>query len=872
MMMKKLALLRKSVFENTLKLAVIGALAFLILAGTASATTRTCNSCASCTANISASSAGDTVLLTSNFTSDVVFDVCIGFSGNGGNITFDCQGYWIVDGGMTLLGIYSPKDNTIIKNCNVRDFQTIGQPIVVSGNNISVDNIYTADNGASGSGIFIGGSTNSTFNNIRSTNNNIGIDLGSGNLVSGNNITNSRFWGNTYGIEIGYATDNNNLFYNNLLNNTVNYHNSTAITGTNYWNTTMKAGTNIIGGGAIGGNYWAYPNGTGYSQTCTNANNDSFCDTPYDLGGGNIDYLPLTLNQPPKNYTCNSCASCTANISASSAGDTVLLTTNITSPDTSPCISFDKTGITFDCKGHWIVDDSGTSLFGIDLEGSINSNTTVKNCNVRNFYMVGYGIVIDNSNNIKFDNIYIAQESNYGITVTSSNSIFNNIRATNNGVGIVFGDTSSNNIISNSTIWNNNIGIQLEGLNSNNLFYNNLLNNTINFDNNTATGTNYWNTTKTNGTNIVGRSQIGGNYWAYPNGTGYSQTCTNANNDSFCDNPYTIASADYLPLTLNQPSASSLNITFVSPTPDNGTTINSTSFTANVSSNGTVSSCTLTLDGTNYSMAIASGNLSASKANSGLSQGIHRYNATCDGFMTETRALSVDSVAPIITITSPANTSYNTISIVLQVSASETVNVWWYKLNGGTNTTFIPNTTIITIQGSNNIIIYANDTVGNTGSAIASFFIDSIPPTITIYSPQSMTYNTATVSLQVSSGTESVNTWWYSLNGGVNITFVPNITVSAIEGINTISVYGNDSSGNIASSAMTFTVSTPEGQYNRSLTRYFLLLIPLLAAVIIIVLMLKRIEERTITFEMMIEMGVTVIVLMALVVVLSMII
>jgi hypothetical protein len=80
-----------------------------------------------------------------------------------------------------------------------------------------------------------------------------------------------------------------------------------------------------------------------------------------------------------------------------------------------------------------------------------------------------------------------------------------------------------------------------------------------------------WNTTKTTGTNIIGGSQIGGNYWTFhynqfntANYTGYSVNCTNTNNDSFCDSPYTIYGKnltglilnqiDYLPLTIEPPT------------------------------------------------------------------------------------------------------------------------------------------------------------------------------------------------------------------------------------------------------------------------------------------------------------------------------
>jgi parallel beta-helix repeat protein len=60
------------------------------------------------------------------------------------------------------------------------------------------------------------------------------------------------------------------------------------------WNITKTAGTNIVGGPYLGGNYWAYPNGTGWSQTHPDRG-DGFCNAPYIFDSYNTDYLPLHL-------------------------------------------------------------------------------------------------------------------------------------------------------------------------------------------------------------------------------------------------------------------------------------------------------------------------------------------------------------------------------------------------------------------------------------------------------------------------------------------------------------------------------------------------------------------------------------------------
>ncbi len=47
-----------------------------------------------------------------------------------------------------------------------------------------------------------------------------------------------------------------------------------------------------------------------------------------------------------------------------------------------------------------------------------------------------------------------------------------------------------------------------------------------------------WNVTPSPGPNVVGGPQIGGNFWANLDGTGFSETHPDANHDGFCDSPF----------------------------------------------------------------------------------------------------------------------------------------------------------------------------------------------------------------------------------------------------------------------------------------------------------------------------------------------
>lgn len=153
---------------------------------------------------------------------------------------------------------------------------------------------------------------NSLLNNTIS-NNNIGIFFecdSSGNLVASNRVE----LNNQYGVCVGDVSyevpyNGTNWFYNNIFNNTVNFFNDESSDKSNYytaktinnktgiffatWNITKVSGTNVVCGPYLGGNYWAKPDGTGFSQNCVDSDEDGIGDLPYKINENYTDYLPL---------------------------------------------------------------------------------------------------------------------------------------------------------------------------------------------------------------------------------------------------------------------------------------------------------------------------------------------------------------------------------------------------------------------------------------------------------------------------------------------------------------------------------------------------------------------------------------------------
>jgi PGF-pre-PGF domain-containing protein len=156
---------------------------------------------------------------------------------------------------------------------------------------------------------------------------------------------------------------------------------------------------------------------------------------------------------------------------------------------------------------------------GIALWDSSDSNTITSN-------MVSNG---------KCGGIYLYNSGSNGIT--------GNTLSNNNWEGISLNSSSNDNIIKDNTAsGNGKYGIYLESSSSNEIHNNKLENNNVN--NAYDDGTNAWNTAKTPGTNIIGGSWLGGNYYS-------DYTGSDADGDGIGDSSYDVpggSSKDNLPL------------------------------------------------------------------------------------------------------------------------------------------------------------------------------------------------------------------------------------------------------------------------------------------------------------------------------------
>ncbi len=170
----------------------------------------------------------------------------------------------------------------------------------------------------------------------------------------------------------------------------------------------------------------------------------------------------------------------------------------------------------------------------------------------------GIGIEIDSCQNVSLDQTRTSLNKHFGITFDGIDGmvIRNGVADGNEEVAIVALNSRETEVSGMGISGNEGSGFGIKGL-SDSQIYNNYLNNTLNLDFDApGAETTTWNITKTTGTNIVNGPYLGGNYWAKPDGTGWSQV-TPDRGDGFCNAPFVIDAnnTDYLPLhTYTKPS------------------------------------------------------------------------------------------------------------------------------------------------------------------------------------------------------------------------------------------------------------------------------------------------------------------------------
>jgi parallel beta-helix repeat protein len=267
-------------------------------------------------------------------------------------------------------------------------------------------------------------------NIIQDNGNGLYLDNVNGTTITGNTANSN----SQYGIYLSGSSGN--TIYNNFFNNTAN----AGFGGTVYandWNTTKTAGTNIVGGPYLGGSYWTKPDGTGFSETCTDADADGICDSSNSLASGNVDYLPLIADPTPPTVTVTSPQNITYNAAT--------ITLNISTDETA--------NVTYSLNGA-----ANVSLYNMSTQGS-TTLTAVEGGNNVTVYAV------DAFNNLDSTTVYFTVDTttpsitfvsptpSNGTAVSARDSVTINATLSETGTPWLEWDGTNESMVGGGTVW-----------------------------------------------------------------------------------------------------------------------------------------------------------------------------------------------------------------------------------------------------------------------------------------------------------------------------------------------------------------------------------------------------------------------------------
>jgi hypothetical protein len=161
--------------------------------------------------------------------------------------------------------------------------------------------------------------------------------------------------------------------------------------------------------------------------------------------------------------------------------------------------------------------------------------------------------------------------------------------------------------------------------------------------------------------------------------------------------------------------------------------------------------------------------------------------------------LAYGTVPPVLRVESPENSAYNVSSIPIVFTATKSIDWSGYSLDSLANVTVGDDVLLTGLSdGNHNLVVYANDTLGNMGASSTVYFsVDTVQPAILVLSPENKVYGANEIPLNFTTN-EPVSWLTYSLDGENNETVSRNITLAGLtDGAHNLTVYVADMVGNV---------------------------------------------------------------------------
>jgi parallel beta-helix repeat protein len=314
------------------------------------------------------------------------------FSVSDGNVTLDCKGFSIIgDNTTNTFGIYSDQANTVIKNCNISNFNvgiyingSSAKNANIQNNTITITNNNSVDPHYASGIIFYNGANGTIYGN------NVSSDAGFGVFLYGshaNVMNNNRMLSGEYALTL--STSENNSVSNNYVNSSgdIGVYIDTAKTNTFTNNTVASTASAGLYYSSSSGNIWN--GGMAYAANSTGV------------------YFYTSANNTMANTSIISGSSLPAYFGENSTGNTFYNNTLVSSSGVQTLLTFVASA-----GGNKIYLNNFTATSGIyvyDLNGSNFYNGTYAAKNQGNIYanVMNGTVLVAGSVASSFTNLYL---------------------------------------------------------------------------------------------------------------------------------------------------------------------------------------------------------------------------------------------------------------------------------------------------------------------------------------------------------------------------------------------------------------------------------------------------------------------------------
>ncbi len=264
--------------------------------------------------------------------------------------------------------------------------------------------------------------------------------------------------------------------------------------------------------------------------------------------------------------------------------------------------------------------------------------------------------------------------------------------------------------------------------------------------------------------------------------------------------------------------------------PVNGTLYNSIQTILNYNANdteGNLYQCWYSFDDgvTNSTATSCSGEFAGLASTQGSNTWTIYASDTAGNIGTDSVTFTVDSIAPIVAITSPTAGATINGDEAIVFTDSELTNAQCSVDNATWNNCTSGTTPISALAGFSAIIngnaftLYLRDTdaAGNIGtdsvSLVKNINVDAAAPIVTITFPTATDYDEEIDEIRYTATDSNLQSCWYSLNNGLTNSTATNCTgrftgLDSRNGFNTWTVYARDSFGNIGSKSVAFFINS----------------------------------------------------------------